>query len=283
MKKASQKKFRKSILILSLGFLGLFIFRTIYTYTTDSPDIHLPNQMMDNMVALEYPLELDSRKNYASIKYQGPNPSSSNLDQKYEKIANINAVSGEFENEESKVRDEIQKLNALIQYENKTGNEGYRRLELVIGVPPKNFDRLFQNLTKIGKIQSKEITKKDKTNEYKELNARKLSLEKTKASLENLKSKSGKINEYMLLENRILEIEQQLQVLGVSLGSFDDENEFCTIKFTLNEGKIIQNGLLEHITDALTWTIEFYLKVLVICALIALIAYLIVLVIEKLK
>ena len=282
MKKAGQKKFRKFILILSLGFLGLFIFRTIYTYTTDSPDTYLSNQMMD-MAALEYPLELDSRKNYASIKYQGANPSSSNLDQKYEKIANINAVSGEFENEESKVRDEIQKLNALIQYENKTGNEGYRRLELVIGVPPKSFDRLFQNLIKIGKVQSKEITKKDKTNEYKELNARKLSLEKTKASLENLKSKSGKINEYMLLENRILEIEQQLQALGVSLGSFDDENEFCTIKFTLNEGKIIQNGLLEHVIDALTWTIEFYLKILVICALIALIAYLIVLVIEKLK
>ena len=282
MKKAGQKKFRKFILILSLGFLGLFIFRTIYTYTTDSPDTYLSNQMMD-MAALEYPLELDSRKNYASIKYQGANPSSSNLDQKYEKIANINAVSGEFENEESKVRDEIQKLNALIQYENKTGNEGYRRLELVIGVPPKSFDRLFQNLIKIGKVQSKEITKKDKTNEYKELNARKLSLEKTKASLENLKSKSGKINEYMLLENRILEIEQQLQALGVSLGSFDDENEFCTIKFTLNEGKIIQNGLLEHVIDALIWTIEFYLKILVICALIALIAYLIVLVIEKLK
>ena len=282
MKKAGQKKFRKFILILSLGFLGLFIFRTIYTYTTDSPDTYLSNQMMD-MAALEYPLELDSRKNYASIKYQGANPSSSNLDQKYEKIANINAVSGEFENEESKVRDEIQKLNALIQYENKTGNEGYRRLELVIGVPPKSFDRLFQNLIKIGKVQSKEITKKDKTNEYKELNARKLSLEKTKASLENLKSKSGKINEYMLLENRILEIEQQLQALGVSLGSFDDENEFCTIKFTLNEGTIIQNGLLEHVIDALIWTIEFYLKVLVICALIALIAYLIVLVIEKLK
>ena len=83
--------------------------------------------------------------------------------------------------------------------------------------------------------------------------------------------------------NLYLEIEQQLQALGVSLGSFDDENEFCTIKFTLNEGTIIQNGLLEHVIDALIWTIEFYLKVLVICALIALIAYLIVLVIEKLK
>ncbi len=282
MKTIHRKYFRKSILFFAIGFIGLFIFRIIYNYTTDSQNIHLHNQMM-NMVALEMPQEFDSRKNYASIKYQGPNQSSSNLDQKYEKIATIDAITDEFENEESKIRDEIQKLNALIQFENKNGNEGYRRLELVIGVPPKNFDHLFQNLTKIGKIQSKEITKKDKTNEYKELNARKLSLEKTKASLENLKSKSGKINEYMLLENRILEIEQQLQALGVSLGSFDDENEFCTIKFTITERPVIQIGLLEHIKNALEWTIEFYLKLLVVCVFIALVTYLIVLVIEKLK
>ncbi|MEM9361215.1 MAG: DUF4349 domain-containing protein [Bacteroidota bacterium] len=279
MKQVSQKRFRKFILILSLGFLGLFIFRIIHDYNSDSQNIQMDHQM----ILFEKSLEFDGRKNYASIKYKGPNPSSSNLDQKYEKIANIDAISGQFETEESKVRDEIQKLSALIQFENKNGNEGHRRLELVIGVPPKNFDRLFQNLTKIGKIQSKEITKKDKTNEYKELNAKKLSLEKTKTSLENLKSKSGKINEYMLLENRILEIEQQLQELGVSLGSFDDENEFCTIKFTLTEGTIIQMGLLEHVTNALVWTIEFYIKVLASCAFMALVAYLVVLVIEKLK
>ena len=48
----------------------------------------------------------------------------------------------------------------------------------------------------------------------------------------------------MGLENRILEIEQQLQGLGVSLGNFDDENEFCTVHFSLLEGKEVKIGIM---------------------------------------
>ncbi|MEM8848060.1 MAG: DUF4349 domain-containing protein [Bacteroidota bacterium] len=279
MKKATQKRFWKFMTILAIGFLIIFIFRVIYDQTNKSPQIPIGNPM----ILLEKSFELEDRRNYASIKYQGPDQSSSNLDQKYEKIANINAVSNQFDIDEAQVRDEIKKLKGLIQFENKNGNEGHRRLEVVIGVPPESFDSLFQNLVKIGNVQSKEITKKDKTNEYRELQAKKLSLEKTRASLIDLKSKGGKINEYMLLENRILDIEQQLQELGVSLGSFDAENEFCTINFTLTERAIIQIGFIQHMANALEWTVIFYMKLLAIGVLMSLFAYLTLSLIEKTK
>ena len=37
------------------------------------------------------------------------------------------------------------------------------------------------------------------------------------------------------MENKILEVEESIQKLGVKLGEFDTENEFCTIKFSLSE------------------------------------------------
>lgn len=142
---------------------------------------------------------------------------------------------------------------------------------------------MYNTLTTIGNIEAKQITKKDKTNEYKELNARKQSLEKIRNSLLDLKTKGGKIEEYMNLENRILDIEQQLQNLGVSLGDFDDENEFCTVQFSMREGKEVKISIAHRIKVALEWTIKLYLRWMVSLFFMVLLAYITLLSIEKLK
>lgn len=98
-----------------------------------------------------------------------------------------------------------------------------------------------------------------------------------------MKSKGGKIDEYMGLENRILEIEQQLQGLGVSLGDFDDENEFCTVQFSLLEGKELRIGVMQRIKVALEWTVKIYLRIMTTLFFLTLFAYLLLLGIEKLK
>jgi len=227
------------------------------------------------------------RKNYASKEYKikptGANQSLVSVDQKYEKVAEINTKSAKFEEEEKLTRKRIERYNALIQFEQKNGNKGNRKLHLLIGVPPENFDSLYTQLIRIGKIEGKQITKKDKTNEYKELNARKNSLDKIRLSLIDLKGKSGKIEEFIDLENRILEIEQQLQGLGVSLGDFDNENEFCTIKFSLIEGKEIKISFLHRVKVALEWTVKIYLQLMAVLFFLSLFAYLALLIIEKLK
>ena len=153
----------------------------------------------------------------------------------------------------------------------------------MIGVPPKNFDTLYLKLSQIGEVSRKQITKKDKTNEYKELHAKKNSLEKARNSLLALKNKGGKIEEYMNLENRILEIERQLQDLGVSLGDFDDENEFCTVKFSLHETQQTNISLFHRIKVALDWTVKTYLKLSFTILFISGIIYLILLAIDKFK
>lgn len=282
MKLTFKKRFKKLVTQLAFLFVILFVFRFIYGYTiTVNGPINSP-QIFDQISII--------KNNYASKEYKTRSTTvdrpSVKVDQKYEKIAEIKTVTSDFEQEEKLARTTIESFNALIQFEKKNGNSGYRKLNLVIGVPPNNFDSLYAQLIEIGTVRAKQITKKDKTNEYKELNAKKQSLEKTRASLIDLKSKGGKIEEYMGLENRILEIEQQLQGLGVSLGDYDDENEFCTVQFYLNEGKTIDAtkiGLLQRVKVALEWTVKMYLKLMACLFFLVFFAYLFLTIVEKLK
>jgi len=279
MKQTFKKRLKKLFFWLIIVFATLFIFRLMYGYTKTFDDTPNQSQFFDNIS--------NSKRNYATNKYEvkssTTNQSAIKVDQKYEKIAEIKTKSSNFEEEEKSSRGTIKKLDALIQFEQKSGNKGYRKLNLVIGVPPENFDALYNQLITIGKVQAKQITKKDKTNEYKELNAKKKSLEKIRTSLIELKSKGGKIDEYMGLENRILEIEQQLQGLGVSLGDFDDENEFCTVQFSLLEGKEIKIGIMQRVKVALEWTVKIYLRIMTTLFFLTLFAYFILLGIDKLK
>ncbi len=281
MKQPFKKRLKRLIFWLILIFVILFIFRLLYGYTKPFDDTFHQIHFFENISNL--------KRNYATKKYEvlSSNRESktvaTRVEQKYEKVAEIKTKSSNFEAEEKSSRKKIDKLNGLIQFEQKSGNKGYRELNLVIGVLPENFNPLYNELVKIGKVEAKQITKKDKTNEYKELNARKQSLEKTRTSLINLKSKNGKIDEYMGLENRILEIEQQLQELGVNLGDFDNENEFCTVRFSLFEGKEIKIGIMQRIKVALEWTVKIYLMLMLTLFFLTLFAYFLLLGIDKLK
>ena len=277
MKSYLKKNLKKLVLALLGLFILMFVLRLFYGYQTVTETT--PSDISMNF---ESGFNLNTRKNYASIKYKvGASQSPIRVDQKYEKIADIRTYSTKFDTDETSVRKRVKNFDGLIQFENKSGNNGYRSLDLIIGVPPEHFDSIYQSLIKIGKVQAKQITKTDKTNEYKELNAKKSSLEKIRTSLISLKEKGGKIEEFMQLENRILEIEQQLQELGVSLGNFDDENEFCTVKVALSEGKELTIGKMQRIKVALEWTVEYYLLLMLGLCFMTLFAYLTLLTIEK--
>lgn len=261
-------------------FFVLMLLRLLYGYTLNIPSNGTSSGIFDSLT--------DVRKNYASKEYsfkKGTHSSevSLNVDQKFEKIASILSRSSNFKEEEKSARAAIVKHNALIQFEQKYGNDGKRKLQLLIGVPPENFDSLYGHLVTIGTVNFKQITKKDKTNEYKELNSKKASLDKVRSSLIDLKGKSGKIEEFINLENRILDIEQQLQNLGVSLGDFDSENEFCTVKFSLSEEEIAKVSLAHRLKVAFEWTVEFYLMILGILTFMVVGSYFALLILDKLK
>lgn len=248
---------RKTIFWLAALFVFLFVARLIYGY-------YYPGTARNNGVTLLGSDDFSvSRKNYASEKIKGESapqqqqPSFSQS-QKYEKVATLRSKSSQFEADDARLKAMVKGFGAVIQYEQNTGNTGQRSLNLLIGVKPERFDSFYIEIQKIGLILSKSITKTDKTNEYLQLNAKRISLEKTRNALLELKSRGGQIDEYIGLENRILEIEGQLQDLGVQIGDYDEENEFCTVRFSMYEGESSEISLAQRLKVAFEWTAKYY-------------------------
>ena len=288
MKSSFKKRLVITLIIAAIGFVVLFAFRFIYGYTTGAREVREEyfSDFFDDAESL--------KKNYASDKYrvkreaydavstdQSQAANEFNLEQKYEKTATIKSRTTKFEEDEKKLRDRIKTENGIIQYEQNSGGRGNRELHLMIGIPPEKFDTFYIALQKIGSIRSKEVTKTDKTNEFKNLNARKTSLEITRQSLLEIKKQSGKIDEYINLQNRILEIEQELQNLGVELGDFDEENEFCTVRFSLAETRVVTITMLHRLKVAFEWAVQYYLLMLCILAAAAFFGFFLLLIIDK--
>ena len=238
-------------------FVAMFVGRLVYGYTEVVPRVF--EGIQNQVLALS---ESGLRKsNYASIKYKRQAegaPAPLLVDQKYERVAETKCRTKTFDEDEARTREAIKNERGLIQYEQRQGRKGGRRIDLSVGVPPENFDSLYAELQKIGRVVSTSITKTDKTNEYLDLKAKRASLEANLASLSKLKSRPGSIDALIKLEERMLDVQQKLQGLGVSLGAFDAENEFNTIRFVLIERAERTITFAHRVKVAFEWTVQYY-------------------------
>jgi hypothetical protein len=265
-------------------FFLMLLFRLIYGYAIT--DMASGNDYSNNFFS-----SVDNlRKNYASdnnmmkMKTDVAEQASAASAQKYEKTATVKSKTTQFEKDVTDIKKMTANFAGVIQYEENTGNKGSRQIHWLIGINPEKFDSFYLKIQGIGQVRSMEITKIDKTNEFRQLNAKKASLEKTLASLNELKTRGGAISDYVSLHDKILEIETQLQELGVELGNFDTENEFCTVRYSLYEGAPDKKiSFMRRLKVALEWTIKYYAVLIV--SLLALVAavFILLLVIDKLK
>ena len=263
-------------------FVFLFVFRLLYGYV--ATDTNTSSDYSDNFFS-----SIDNlRKNYASekIAMKGDVQVSQNIasNQKFEKTASIKTKTSEFEKDEKLLKAKTKSYNAVIQYEQNLGQKGNRQIHLLIGVSPTIFDSFYYDIQKIGAVKAMEITKVDKTNEYRQLNAKKTSIEKTLQSLNDLKSRGGEIADFVALNDKILEIEAKAQELGVELGNFDAENEFCTVKLSMYEGATEKNiSFIHRIKVALEWTINYFAIIAATTLVLTLTIFILLLVADKLK
>jgi hypothetical protein len=267
-----KSRFFRLCLIFCGLFFALFLARLLYGYYF-YPDGR-PSEARPSGISL-----VDSgyaaKKNYAGSQYTVAGQRSV-VDQKYEKIASLRADSARFSEDEGKAREAVAAHNGIIQFETGLGTEGNRVLSLVVGVQPERFDSFCQALRGIGSLRSMEASKTDKTNEFLDLKAKRASLEKTRAALMDLRTRGGNIDELLKLQNRILEIEEQLQSLGVQLGDFDEVNAFCTVRFALHESVSGRSSIsLRHrLSVAFIWAAEVYLGLMLALCLTMLAAFL---------
>ncbi len=293
-----KKNIQNLLFYFALAFITLFMLRFIYGYlaypngrtyqtTTFAPALNNIGQQSGgfNFNLTNYASQRIVKKSKQIATGGSSAATSVSVDQKYEKIASLSAQTNKFKEAEKKVRELINNYNALIQFEQNAGLAGHRTLHLAIGVAPEKFDAMTEALAKIGRQTSMRIDKIDKTNEYKDLNAQKVSLENVRQSLIALKSHGGKIEELLKLEERILETDEKIQNLGIKLGEFDKENEFCTIKYTLSESQSISHHIpiYSRLKTAFEWTVKYYFLMVAILFFASLASLVMVLIFTKLQ
>jgi hypothetical protein len=262
---------KKVIFGLVVLYVLMFAGRVAYEFTSrvdDSPGGYL---YMSNMAT---PESRSFTGNYATLKmeYAGDGFEGSTIfDQKYERIASIVSRTATYDDDMDRFNAALEDYKAVVQVENRSGLPGARRAVLTIGVRPENFDTMQEAVTRIGKLVSSTTTKTDKTYEYRQILADKETLEHRKASYEELRKLGGSIPDLLQLEERIIEVESQIQQQMIGLGEYSDENALCTINYTIYEGS--EPGFLLKIWNALIWTTSVYATLLAVALLTAVAAF----------
>lgn len=264
---------KKALKRIFLGFIALyfviFAVRAVYDLIT----------FQDTDVANNYNIyytgekeDMRSVKNYASQKMEySEGQSATVLDQKYERIASITSKTVNYENDLGHFKATLEENRAVVQMENSRGLPGSRRVDLVIGVRPENFDAMQAAVLQIGRVTSSTTTKTDKTYEYRQMLAEKATLERRLASYAELKERGGSISEMLQLEDKIIEVEAQIQQQLIGLGEYSDENALCTINFSLYEGS--EAGVTRKLWNALKWSTITYVIIIAILLFAAFAAF----------
>jgi Domain of unknown function (DUF4349) len=245
----------RAALIAALAFLALFSFR-FFTL----PDGAHSNEGGTVGEPAQSSFE-NARKNYASLKSAAPvAPGVLPGDvQKYEKVGTLTQSTAEFDKDKQRILEATSGHQGVIQLERATGLKGRQVLTLGIGVPPDKFDAFIEAAKAIGKNVQIDVVKNDKTNEYLQLKAKRTTQEKARTALEDLKASGGSVEERVNVQNRLTEVEEKIQDLGVSLGEFDTQNELCTVKLTLREARgASTTPVVQRILRALEWSAKTY-------------------------
>jgi Domain of unknown function (DUF4349) len=184
--------------------------------------------------------------------------------QVYDKRANLAASTSAFDDDEGLVRSALTAHHANIFNEISSGIAPERRLSLEIGVSSEQFDALVERLRQIGHLESLSVHQQDRTGEFRRLHAQQQSLKKYLESVLKLRGgKASSVDEELKLEQRIQEIEKELQGLAVQLGELLGKESFYHVRMTLSE---FQPGsradfarILPHrLADASLWALAWW-------------------------
>lgn len=252
---------RRTVALLVLGAVFLLLFAARFAYELSREEGPRPRPLGGFAQAEDFDssMAVQARKNYASAKIviEQPQAPGQVFEQKYERVADLSSESAAFDEDSGRIKAAAASVGAVVQRENSYGLSGSRALALSLGVVPESFDRAVEALKAIGELESITVTKTDRTGDWKALEARRLSLEKTRDGLKALRANGGSLSDLVALETKILEIEGQIQELGVSLGDYSEGSSLCTVNLSLREAKKAAAGyrVLRAAVDAFGWAL----------------------------
>jgi hypothetical protein len=154
----------------------------------------------------------------------------------YEKSAQLAAGTTAFEADEALIRSVIASREASVLNEKSGGIAPQRQLSLEIGVVPEKFDAVVEQLEQIAHLESVTVQQRDRTSDFRRLHAQRRSLQQYREAVVKLRgAKEPSIEDTLKLEQRIQEIDKELQALSLQLGELLGKESYYTVRANLHE------------------------------------------------
>ena len=193
--------------------------------------------------------------------------------QVFEKVARLASGTTAFDRDQAALRSALEAHDAVIFNETNGGIAPTRRVSLEIGVHPDKFDALVEDLRGIARLESVGVQQRDRTGEFRRLHAQRQSLKKHLEAVQKLRGTANPtIEDQLKVEQKVQDIERELQTVGVQLGDFVGKDSYYHVYVTLSEA----SGRLDHTYDlplrvgnAFAWALAWWCGGAVILAVLA--------------
>lgn len=106
---------------------------------------------------------------------------------------------------------------------------------IVLRVPERSYAQAMSQLAKLGKVQAREESGTDVTQQYVDLEARARHLEAVEGQLLGFLGKTETVAEALAVQDRLNQVQLQLEEVRGQLRYLDDQTAFATISVTVSE------------------------------------------------
>lgn len=151
-------------------------------------------------------------------------------------VSDVEAASARVEEIVQEVDGYVESAGIWQQNEHKQG-------QFALRVPVERLDVVLPLLEALGRVDRKNISGKDVTEEYYDAEARRTTLEKQEKRLLELLDRAGTVKEMLEIENELTRIRGEIESQQARLKVLDNLTNLATINLELSTSKTLSTGL----------------------------------------
>ncbi len=153
-------------------------------------------------------------------------------------VADVEAASSQVEGLAVEVEGYVESADIWQHDERKQG-------QFTLRVPVERLDEVLTRLEALGRVDRKNITGKDVTEEYYDAEARRTTLERQEKRLLELLARAGTVKEMLEIENELTRIRGEIESQQARLKILDNLTNLATINLELSTSKTLSTGLTQ--------------------------------------
>lgn len=149
--------------------------------------------------------------------------------------AQLSVVSEDFEADVLNLSDLVQEFEGYDELSSQSGEEGARRLNMVIRVPADRLDEFVEAVSNLGTVTLKERRAEDLSSSYYDTESRIESLEAQLSRLNEL-MQTAQLSDITTLSEQIAQVQEELDTLNGQRSGYDNSLSYARVTVDLSEG-----------------------------------------------